>query len=156
MIFFGWLMQIAAMEAIPTDLIYEQFSQIEGIPMNDKFEEIGFEHHLVLNNFGTLGFVLAILPFLYVLHACTNIFQGIKCCRKFSKKLGTKLYYAIVLRTIMESFVIGLICTFVGLINMDFSRNDNWTYINSIVSIITLVMFGIFPIWGLYFLLKNW
>ena len=60
------------------------------------------------------------------------------------------------LRTIIESYVIGLICTFVGIINMDFSRNDNWTYINSIVAYMMLVLFGIFPFWGVYFLLRNW
>ena len=117
MIFFGWLMQIAAMEAIPTDLIYESVSEIEGEPLNEKFEEIGFEHHLVLNNFGTLGFVLSSLPFLYLLQAITSICQGIKCCRKFSKGLGNKLYYSIVLRTIIESYVIGMICTFIGLLS---------------------------------------
>ena len=68
--FFEQLMKIAAIEVIPTDLIYAYFSEVEGIPFSSTFEELGFEHHLVLNNFGTLGFILAIMPLAYVLNFC--------------------------------------------------------------------------------------
>ena len=43
------------------------------------------------------------------------------------------LYYGIIFRTIMESYVIGLMCTLINLYNMDFTTDvGNWTFANSI------------------------
>ena len=67
MIFFEQLMTIAALEVIPTDVIYENFSVEEPQPLSLAFEQVGLEHHLVMNNFGTLGFIFSILPAFYVL-----------------------------------------------------------------------------------------
>ena len=64
---FEFIMSIAAFEAIPTDDIYAQISTVEGVPRTGMFETIGLEHHLFLNNFGTLGFVICSLPFIYLL-----------------------------------------------------------------------------------------
>lgn len=45
-------MWIAAVEMIPTDYIYDKMADIEeAIPISSTFEELGFEHHLILNNF---------------------------------------------------------------------------------------------------------
>ena len=63
--FFQQLMRIAAIELAPTDEIYSHFSDLKGIPASDTFEEIGFEHHLLMNNFGTMGLIFVILPLLY-------------------------------------------------------------------------------------------
>ena len=60
-------MQIAACEFIPTEMIYSLISSIVGQPPNLSFAQVGFEHHLVMNNFGTLGFILGLLPLFYVL-----------------------------------------------------------------------------------------
>ena len=67
MMFFEQLMLIASLEVIPTDTIYDKFSEVEGSPRTSSFEQIGLEHHLVMNNFGTLGFILLLMPFFYVL-----------------------------------------------------------------------------------------
>mmetsp|Transcript_15839 Transcript_15839/g.21453 ORF Transcript_15839/g.21453 Transcript_15839/m.21453 type:complete len:90 (+) Transcript_15839:966-1235(+) len=88
MIFFGWLMQIAAMEALPTDWMYSFLSSKEGRPMSPTFEEIGFEHHLFMNNSGSMGVFLACLPFLYLIHYMSTKCESSKCCRRCSKKLG--------------------------------------------------------------------
>lgn len=62
-------MKIAAFEIIPTDKIYVHLSDVKGIPFSDTFEELGFEHHLILDNFGTLGMISALIPFAYLLNA---------------------------------------------------------------------------------------
>lgn len=90
-IIFTGLVWIAAAELIPTDYIYLEWfkADIEGNPIETNFEDLGFEHHLLLNNFGTLGFfLLFILPVLYIVHWITDIFQGNKCCRRISIRLG--------------------------------------------------------------------
>ena len=103
-------MQVAAFEMIPTDSIYEKFSDEEGKPINDNFEAIGFEHHLLLNNFGTLGVFFASLPLIYAVYYCIKPCQGIYCCRKSAKRLGKYLFWRSTLRLIIECYIIGLIC----------------------------------------------
>ena len=71
-IIFSALMSVAAFEAIPTETIYFELFDSDpdaGNPLTPVFEAIGFEHHLLLNNFGTLGVsFFAIMPFFYFLY----------------------------------------------------------------------------------------
>ena len=72
---FEQLMMIAAFEVIPTDAIYERLSSVEGNPISSAFEQLGFEHHLIMNNFGTLGFTFAFLPILYAFHGLVSLLK---------------------------------------------------------------------------------
>ena len=63
-VIFNAIMLVAAFESIPTDDIYASFFTVdEGRPLNSNFETLGFEHHLLLNNFGSLGFILVFIIF---------------------------------------------------------------------------------------------
>lgn len=85
---FDFIMSIAAFEAIPTDDIYAKVSSVEPEALSSRFETVGLEHFLLLNNFGTLGFVIAMMPFLYAGHwLIISRLRGIKCCRKWDRKL---------------------------------------------------------------------
>ena len=69
-IIFEVLMMIAAFEFLPTDGWYESWFNSDpeaGEPFSDKFAEIGLEHHLTMNNMGTLGFMVALLFPLHIL-----------------------------------------------------------------------------------------
>ena len=66
---FQALFKIASFELVPTDMIYEwAFSSDPegGSPVSPIFENIGLEHHLLMNNFGTLGFFASLYPFFYL------------------------------------------------------------------------------------------
>ena len=64
---FNALMTIAAFDAIPTEDLYEEyFYDGEAFPINENFEKSGFEHHLLLNNFGSLG-IVCVGYFLYLI-----------------------------------------------------------------------------------------
>ena len=68
-ILFQALFKIASFELVPTDMIYEEVFNSDpegGIPVSPIFENIGLEHHLLMNNFGTLGFFFALYPFFYL------------------------------------------------------------------------------------------
>lgn len=90
MAIFEVLMKIAAFELLPTDYIYGDVLgiEIEGKPINSIFEDSGFEHHLLINNLGTLGVAIAIIPVQYLIYYCIAPFKSFKCCRKSAKKLG--------------------------------------------------------------------
>lgn len=158
-IIFSALMAIAAFELIPTDLIYQyafNSDPDEGVPVNQDFADLGFDHHLMMQNFGTLGFFFVLLIPLYLFDYLLGKCKGIKCCRKFGKRLERTLYWSIILRTIIESFIIGFICCLINVKNLDLSREDNWTYANSILSIVIGPIFCLFPVLGVIFLYRNW
>ena len=121
MIFFEQLMKVAALEVIPTDAIYEYFSDTLGRPRDLSFEQVGLEHHLVMNNFGTLGLIFSILPLFMVIQIMTNSCKKVRCCKKLSKFISRRLYYNYPIRIVIESYVIALICCFINLNDLEFS-----------------------------------
>ena len=149
MMFFEQLMLIASLEVIPTDTIYDKFSEVEGSPRTSSFEQIGLEHHLVMNNFGTLGFILLLMPFFYVLQILSSGCGRLCCCKKLSKYLSQRLYYKYLIRIIIESYVIAIIGCLLNLRVLEFSdKVDMWTRINASLTIIILVIYGLFPVYG--------
>ena len=152
---FGWLMQIAAMEALPTDWIYSFVTDVEGRPVTPVFEDLGFEHHLILNNFGTMGFVFAMLPFVYLIIFVASYCRACRCCRRCTKRARNYLYWSILLRLTIEGYVIGLICSLINMINLDLSREtDNWTFGNSVITLVIFPMLILFPIYCIWFMNK--
>ena len=119
-ILFQQLMMIAAVELIPTELIYSKVSSVEPQPLSTTFEELGFQHHLVLDNFGTLGFMFATLPLVYTFELVSRCFIRSKRCKRFSTRLHEKLYVGYLLRLIIQSYVVGIICCFLNLRKLDF------------------------------------
>ena len=156
---FGAIMSIAAFEVIPTELIYAKWSDVEGKPRADRFKDLGFEHHLLLDNFGTLGFVLACLPFVYffewILRTCC---LGYKWCKRQQKSLFKSLYWGTILRLIIESYIIGMICCLINLRELDFTTilTDEWIYANSLLTCIFLAVFALFPFLGVRYMYRNW
>ena len=78
---FGILMQIAAFDAIPTDMIYDDyvFGPQDGDPINEDFESVGFESIWIVPNLGSLGFYILLIPFAYLLYYMTWF------CKRISK-----------------------------------------------------------------------
>lgn len=152
-------MSIAAFEAIPTDLIYSFWSDVVGMPRAKRFEDLGFEHHLLLDNFGTLGFIIACLPFIYffewILRTCC---LGYKWCKKRQKSLSKSLYWGTILRLIIESFIIGMICSLINLRQLDFTTltTSTWTWVNSMLTCFFLPIFALFPFLGACYMYTNW
>ena len=88
--FFKTLMSIAAFEIIPTEILYSRFSNVEGIPLSEEFEELGFEHHLILDNFGTLGVVFVSLPIAYMLNGIFTPYRKsfCDCFKRLQKRIS--------------------------------------------------------------------
>ena len=152
-------MTIAAFELIPTDIIYEKLFNSDpdgGNPIDTNFADLGFEHHLLMQNFGSLGFFCAMLVPVYLISFLIKCFRKYKCCGRMYKKLAKKLYWSIVLRTIIESYVIGLICCFVNALNLDFSREDPWTFANTMLTVIVGPLLILFPVIATFYMYMNW
>ena len=149
-------MTIAAFEFLPMDDIYRVLFNIEGQSFSSKFEELGMDHHLTMNNLGTLGFIMAMLIPLCFIHKIISYCQVIRCCRRVARRLGNILYFGLFLRLIMESFVIGFLATLINLRSIDFSNEDSWTFANAIITCILLPIFILFPVFATLLMLGNW
>ena len=71
-IFFGFVMQLAAFNLLPTDLFYDTYfssmKEAETGPINENFEADGFGSHYFIYNMGTLMVAIMSLPLLVVLN----------------------------------------------------------------------------------------
>ena len=109
-----------------------------------------------MENFGTLGFIFAIMPLFYVFHYSTKFCRSIRCCRRLSYKMNRRLYYGYLLRLILESYIIGWICCLINYVSMDLSSEaDSWTRLNEFITIIAGLVFILFPIVGTLILFVN-
>ena len=155
MLVFDKLMAIASFEALPTDMIYGWFSEVEGEPKNDQFEKVGFEHHLLLNNFGTLGFIIACLPMLYLIYAILSYCHGIKRIKRVHNRLSRSLFWGFPFRMLIESYILCLICVFLNLERLEFASEDKWVQANSYIAVFLATVYILFPIGAICFMYTN-
>ena len=110
-----------------------------------------------MNNLGTLGFILTLLILLHVLVKLMWCCEGDRCCRKSKRWIAKNLYYGMILRTIMESYVIGILCTLINTRVIDFSTSGyNWTFANAIITCSLFPIYVLFPIFAVGYMLCNW
>ena len=99
----------------------------------------------MINNFGSLGFFfLVIAPTIYTSYFLARQFSC-SCCKRYTDRLQDKLFYNTILRLIIESYVIGIICIFLNVRDIEFHSGDNWTFANAVLTVIFLPIFALFP-----------
>ena len=154
---FNYLMMIAAFELVPTDDIYENIDDagVEAVALNDRYEQIGLEHWLYLSNQGTFGFIIAASMLVYMIYYCLICFKSVKCCRKTIKSLEQRLFWGFTLRLIIESYIITFICCLLNLRKLDFSLEYNWILSNSIIAVVSLPIFALFPVIAICYMWGN-
>ena len=116
-VFFGFIMQIAAFDILPTDSFYDTYFNIdETEPMNSNFEQIGFGSLFFLYNLGSMVVAIASLPVLVVLILL------MKPCRKCSgrinryhNKLSRYMYWGHPITVFTESYAQLCICSMINM-----------------------------------------
>ena len=67
-----------------------------------------------------------------------------------------RLYWGVILRMMIEGYVIGLLSCLINMKSLDFTEDqDRWTFANSIISVVVLVILTMFPIIAARFLVRN-
>ena len=95
------------------------------------------------------------MPFQYAFYYIILNFKCLKCCRKFRKYLDKKLFWGAIIRLMIESYGIGFICILLNVRELDLSNDDTWTYLNSVLTLIALPAFIIFPVVGVFIMCKK-
>ena len=105
------------------DIIYDAMFDSEAVEakaLNDRYEQLGMEHWLLLANLGTFGAILLSSIGLYLYYYCISPCKGLKCARKTKKKLGASLFWGFILRMIIEGYMIAFICCLLNARKLDF------------------------------------
>ena len=99
-----------------------------------------------MNNFGSLGFILFVIgPAVYASYYIGTCFSC-RSCRRYTNYMKDKLFYNTLLRMTIESYVIGIICIFLNVRDLELKSDDKWTLANSILTVIFLPIFILFPL----------
>ena len=91
----------------------------------------------------------------YLIYAILSYCRGIKRVKRFHNNLDRTLFWGFPFRMMIESFVIGLICIFINLQNLDFTNEDNWVVVNSYIAVVLATVYILFPIGSIFLMYKN-
>lgn len=162
-IFFKFVMEIAAFDLIPTDILYEWAFGWDDTTdsINTNFEDEGFGSTLFLFNIGSI-LLLCILwiPFL-LLHMCCACFIKFFCCGRQDRcwpdrryKLRNCVFWTHPALTLYESYFVICLCTFINLAYVSVgSPQEQFSYV--LTTIFLAVCFG-YPIVLLIYLCHNY
>ena len=154
---FGFLMQIAAFELLPAETIYNALfnADIEAEALNERYEELGLEHWLILNNMGTFGLILLLSSLLYLIYYLIACLYCFKVFRRARKKLQPKLFWGFLLRMVIEGYMITCICCLLNLRRLDFSMESEWIFTNSFATLVVAPILVLFPIFSICYMYSN-
>ena len=116
--------------------------------LNDRYEMLGLEHWLILNNLGTFGFILFVSSLLYLIYYLLALCTRFKVNRRARKKLEPKLFWGFLLRMVIEGYIITLICCLINFRRLDFSYDSGWIFMNSVITVVTMPILLFFPIFS--------
>ena len=139
-------MSIASFDFIDLEaLINKYFGMLPTGPYNEKFEDLGFNSTLFLNNLGTFAVVFLLYFTALLFLVC------LKCCKKHEnvKKLGItlreKLVMNFLISMLFESYSQIVICCFINF------KTISWSTIGVNIQTSFAILFFcgciIFPIW---------
>lgn len=92
---------------------------------------------------------------MYLIYFLTIPLKRYTCCFKVSKWLEGKLFWSAYIRLMMESYIIGFICCLLNIRQLDFGSGDSYTVFNSVLTVIVLPIYVLFPILHIAFMYKN-
>lgn len=120
--FFNKMMQIAAFDVFEIgDYVDEYLKLLPTVPVNEKFEAIGFESLYFINNVGTFYFILvfyASLVLIYLLMSLLDkILHDAKTLRKMKSALGKFIFWNKLFQMVVESILIISLAALISLKN---------------------------------------
>lgn len=124
-VFFGFVMQLAAFNLLPTDLIYDNLfsgmQEAETGAINENFEANGFGSHFFLYNMGTLMVVILSMPFLGCVSYMLKIFRSKhKRIETAYVKLSNYLFWSHSITVVFESYSMVCVSAFINSIHVSY------------------------------------
>ena len=117
--FFGFLMNIASFDLLPTDLFYNAYfnlSDLNTVPINSNFESLGYESLYFLRNMGTLMLTFIAIPVFVVVQLLLKyLLKSNKRVRQLEQKISKFLYWNYMITVVIESYSVLCMGAFINL-----------------------------------------
>ena len=153
---FGQLTKIAAFDIIEIGDYVDEYFKLEATdPVNEKFEAVGLETLYLFHNIGSFIFVIILYAFAILIFLILTIFgswsQRIK---RWSVKLGQKLFWNSIIVAVLESFLFMSFCCLI-LWKYSFEFSPWGVAVQSVIGIAIFVGYVYIPLKTLFNLAKN-
>ena len=139
-------MKIAAFDIIETDGIYDTILDLPpSKPLSPNFESVGLESIFIIYNMGSITLIALLIPFIMMfVRALKFLPESCQTIHKFAFEIEKQLYWNSLIRVLMESFLILLLCCMINTSHLD------WTSVSlainsTLVIVIAATILG-FPI----------
>ena len=155
-IFFGFIMEIASFDILPMQKFYDKYLPTPDWdePLNDKFNNLGFQSTFFLNNMGTMVIGLAMIPLLSALLLVLQLLSRFSSkIAKFKNKLYASLFWSQQIILLFESFAMLCMCAFINVIHLTYESKCE--VVNSVLTITFMVVCCALPLIICVFLLVN-
>ena len=121
------------------------------------YHTVGLETRYLLLNLGSLGVMILLYPCIYIYYYLIKFCACSRKCRYHKKNLASQIFWNTLLRLLIESYMIGVLCSCVnvGIASFDFANSTLWQNINSVLTYLLIITFTIFPVYTIRFLSKN-
>ena len=107
------------------------------------FALIGFESMWFINNLGTLGVILMLIPMVFLIRPLIKVCRNHNQVQRARSKLKSILYWNLPIRLMHESYILVAICCLINLVRL---RWDTvWDAINSTLSLLSFFSLGVIP-----------
>lgn len=162
-IFFKFVMEIAAFDLLPMEILYEDVFGWEDTTdaINTNFEDEGFDSSLFLFNVGSILILCLVWLPLLLTHVCCSCFTRIFCCGRQDKcfpdrryKLRNLVFWTHPVMTLYESFFVICLCTFINLKHV--TQNSPQERVSYTLTVIFLGICVGYPIVLLTYLCYNY
>jgi hypothetical protein len=155
---FGWIMQIASADLVPTDDFYDNYFDMDHTDaVNDNFGALGFNSFFFLYNMGSLIVAWLSIPFLTALVLLLRIFK--RCFRRSPRltrwytSLQRSMFWSYPINVFTESASVIYMCCLINLLNPSFTTPGNKASL--VFAIFSLIVAITVPIIFLVVTMKN-
>jgi hypothetical protein len=146
-IFYGFIMELASFNILPMQDFYDKYLPTPewDEPLNEKFNNLGFQSTFFLNNMGTMVIGIAMIPLLsLLLLVLIPLSRHSKRIAKFKNKLQTSLFWSQQIILLFESFAMLCMCAFINIIHLTY--DSKCEIINSVLTIVFMVVCCAMPL----------
>lgn len=151
--FYGYLMQVASFNVFPTDELFDWlFNFKPSEPVTARFEALGYETKYFVKNMGVVFLVGVIFVILLALIPCLkamNLIHKFSATDKVESWLYKTLCWNLILRFLIESYILIAISSFINVTEMSFG--DIGGRVSSISTIFGMIITFLLPIFVFYY-----
>ena len=117
--FFGFIMQIAAFDILPTDDFYEEYTDIDDSdPINDNFDAVGFSSLFFLYNLGSMALAIVGVPIIGLVILLLKPFRCINKVHRLHNKLRRWMMWGHPITVVFETYTVIVICSLINIVNV--------------------------------------